>query len=271
VNGTPSHDHLGDIFATLDARPSSVASSPGGGADQHARRGHAVDGKTSRRSYQKKGSKEAIPHRSPPSRRGNASCEPGEGEREVERDCSHPRAARHDVDRGAVVTIDAMGCQRDIGRENYREKSRLHSRAEGQSDNPARDVEVFVAEQKALKYKDTTISTHGNVRRRSRPDRDPKLHRDPRCRLAAGAPPWPGSTPLSWSKQPARNQRQDHHETRSTSPPRASGHLVAPWIRAHWAIGNSLHWVMDMVFRDDECRVERPRPANFATCPTHRL
>jgi len=26
-------------------------------------------------------------------------------------------------------------------------------------------------------------------------------------------------------------------------------------IRAHWAIENSLHWVMDMVFRDDECRV----------------
>ena len=29
ANGTPSHDRLGDIFATLDARPSRVASSPG--------------------------------------------------------------------------------------------------------------------------------------------------------------------------------------------------------------------------------------------------
>jgi hypothetical protein len=25
-------------------------------------------------------------------------------------------------------------------------------------------------------------------------------------------------------------------------------------IRDHWAIESSLHWVMDMVFRDDECR-----------------
>jgi predicted transposase YbfD/YdcC len=24
-------------------------------------------------------------------------------------------------------------------------------------------------------------------------------------------------------------------------------------IRSHWAIENSLHWVMDMVFGDDEC------------------
>jgi predicted transposase YbfD/YdcC len=37
-------------------------------------------------------------------------------------------------------------------------------------------------------------------------------------------------------------------------------------IRAHWAIENSLHWVMDMVFRDDECRVRTDNaPANFAT------
>ncbi len=37
-------------------------------------------------------------------------------------------------------------------------------------------------------------------------------------------------------------------------------------IRSHWAIENSLHWVMDMVFRDDECRVRTENaPANFTT------
>src|ERR1700674_2279922 len=42
--------------------------------------------------------------------------------------------------------------------------------------------------------------------------------------------------------------------------------VVGPMIRAHWAIENSLHWVMDMVFRDDECRVRTDHaPANFAT------
>ena len=61
VNGTPSHDHLGDIFATLDARAfqlcfvSWVAALTNTPAEVIA-----VDGKTSRRSYQKKGSKEAI-------------------------------------------------------------------------------------------------------------------------------------------------------------------------------------------------------------------
>jgi len=37
-------------------------------------------------------------------------------------------------------------------------------------------------------------------------------------------------------------------------------------IRAHWAVENSLHWIMDMIFRDDECRIRTEHaPANFTT------
>lgn len=61
VNGTPAHDHLGDIFATLDAQAfqrcfvawvSTLTNTPAEVI--------AIDGKTSRRSYQKKGAKEPI-------------------------------------------------------------------------------------------------------------------------------------------------------------------------------------------------------------------
>jgi predicted transposase YbfD/YdcC len=41
---------------------------------------------------------------------------------------------------------------------------------------------------------------------------------------------------------------------------------LADIVRQHWAIENSLHWVMDMVFRDDECRISSGHaPANFTT------
>jgi len=36
---------------------------------------------------------------------------------------------------------------------------------------------------------------------------------------------------------------------------------VGPMIRAHQAIENCLHWVMDMVFRNDECRYNPTRNA----------
>src|SRR6266436_8081057 len=60
-NGTPSHDHLGDIFATLDAEQFqrcfvawvvALTGAPEGVI--------AIDGKTLRRSHQKKGAKAAI-------------------------------------------------------------------------------------------------------------------------------------------------------------------------------------------------------------------
>jgi len=42
--------------------------------------------------------------------------------------------------------------------------------------------------------------------------------------------------------------------------------VLGPLVRDHWAVENSLHWVMDMVFRDDECRVRKDHaPANFTT------
>ncbi|MHB8885987.1 MAG: transposase [Methylovirgula sp.] len=37
-------------------------------------------------------------------------------------------------------------------------------------------------------------------------------------------------------------------------------------VRDHWAIENGLHWVMEMTFRDDECRIRTENaPENFVT------
>ena len=42
--------------------------------------------------------------------------------------------------------------------------------------------------------------------------------------------------------------------------------FLGPIVRSHWAVENSLHWVMDMIFRDDECRIRTNNaPANFTT------
>src|SRR5258708_2912310 len=66
VNGTPSHDPLGDIFATLDARAfqlcfvgwvAALTHTPAGGI--------AVDGQTSRRPSQSEGPQEGIPPHPP--------------------------------------------------------------------------------------------------------------------------------------------------------------------------------------------------------------
>ena len=41
---------------------------------------------------------------------------------------------------------------------------------------------------------------------------------------------------------------------------------LGPIVRGHWSVENGLHWVLDMTFRDDECRVRTDHaPANFTT------
>ena len=37
-------------------------------------------------------------------------------------------------------------------------------------------------------------------------------------------------------------------------------------VRGHWGIENKLHWVLDVTFREDDCRVRKDHaPENFST------
>ena len=54
------------------------------------------------------------------------------------------------------------------------------------------------------------------------------------------------------------------HYYLSSLPPQAARLMHA--IRAHWGIENSLHWVLDVAFGEDDCRVRRDHaPQNLAT------
>jgi DDE_Tnp_1-associated len=110
-NGTPSHDHVGDIFATLDALAFQHCFVAWGAALTHApAEVIAIDGKTSRRSYQKKDSKEAIHMVSAFAARqriGLGQIKVNEKSNEI---VAIPALLDMMAIEGAVVTIDAMGC-----------------------------------------------------------------------------------------------------------------------------------------------------------------
>src|SRR5208337_1271607 len=64
---------------------------------------------------------------------------------------------------GAIVTIDAMGCQRDIARKILDKKADYVLALKGNQGTLRQDVEVFLAEQKATGFKDTKVSRHQTV------------------------------------------------------------------------------------------------------------
>ena len=273
-HGTPSHDQLGDIFATLDATIFQrcfvdwVASITGVSAEVIA-----IDGKTSRRSADKRKGKTAIHMVSAFAARQRMVL----GQVKVADKSNEIIAIPALLDmlaiEGAVVTIDAMGCQRDISQKIIDKKADYILALKGNQGTLRDDVEVFAAEQKATGFKDTKISQHQNIdadhgrieTRTYMVIHDVKWLQDRHK--------WPGLKSVimvesqreipATAKDPAKVVRETRFYI--TSLIWLAGQ-IAPALRGHWMIENGLHWVMDMMFRDDECRVRTDNaPANFTT------
>ena len=143
----------------------------------------AIDGKTVRRSYQEKGKKAASHMVSAFAARQRlvlGQVKVADKSNEI---VAIPKLLDLLAIEGAIVTLDAMGCQRDIAQKIIDKKADYVLALKGNQGTLREDVEVFAAEQKANGFQDTTIS---RGRWRSRPHRNPDDHRDPRCRLAPG-------------------------------------------------------------------------------------
>ena len=117
ADGVPSHDHLGDIFASLDAEAFRRCFVAWVGALTKAPfEVIAIDGKTSRRSG-RKGGKETVHMVSAFAARQRlvlAQTKVNEKSNEI---VAIPALLDMLSIEGAVVTIDAMGCQRDIAQK----------------------------------------------------------------------------------------------------------------------------------------------------------
>jgi predicted transposase YbfD/YdcC len=273
-DGTPSHDQLGDIFATLDATifqrcfVTWVSSITGVSADVIA-----IDGKTSRRSADKRKGKTAIHMVSAFAARQRLVL----GQVKVADKSNEIIAIPALLDmlaiEGAVVTIDAMGCQRDISQKIIDKKADYILALKGNQGTLREDVDVFAAEQKANGFKDTKVSHHKTV------DAD---HGRVETRTYTvihdvdwlqNNHEWPGLKSIvmvesereipATAKDPAKIERETRFYITSLV---WLASQIAPAIRGHWMIENGLHWIMDMMFRDDECRVRTDNaPANFTT------
>jgi predicted transposase YbfD/YdcC len=267
-DGTPSHDQLGDIFATLDADKfqrcfvSWMASLTGAAAEVIA-----VDGKTVRRSYQKKGAKAPIHMVSAFAARQRlvlGQVKVAEKSNEI---VAIPALLDMLVIEGAIVSIDAMGCQRHIAEQIVDKKADYLLALKGNQGTLREDVELFAAEQRANGFKDTHVSRdqtvdgdHGRIETRTYTvfhDVDWLQERHD----------WPGLKAVVMVESTRELVDKVERETRFYLTSLVwLAHQIGPVIRSHWAIENSLHWVMDMIFRDDECRVRTNHaPANFTT------
>src|SRR5262252_6077889 len=123
----------------------------------------AIDGKTSRRSGSKKNSKEPIHMVSAFAARQRlvmGQVAVAEKSNEI---VAIPALLDMLAIEGAVVTIDAMGCQRAIAQKITDKKADYIIALKGNQGTLHEDVKLLVDEQKARDFKDTTVSFHSTV------------------------------------------------------------------------------------------------------------
>jgi predicted transposase YbfD/YdcC len=267
LDGTPSHDHLGDIFAALDADQfqrcfvawvASLIGVPQGVV--------AIDGKTVRRSGKKagKGAIHMVSAFAASQRLVLGQVKVAEKSNEI---TAIPKLLDMLVVEGAIITIDAMGCQRAIAQKIIEKKADYVFGLKGNQGSLRDDVASLISEQKARDFVDSEISQattidadHGRIETRT----TTVIHDVEWLRKRHD---WPGLKAVVMVESTREIAGKAEQETRLYITSLVMlAHLLGPVVRSHWAIENSLHWVMDMIFRDDECRVRTNHaPANFTT------
>lgn len=268
-NGIPSHDTFRRVFALLDAEQFQACFVQWVQAVTEVTHGQivAVDGKTLRRSHDKGIGKGAIQMVSAwASENGMVLAQT-----KVDDKSNEITAIPQLLDvlelKGCIVTIDAIGCQTAIAEKvierqaDYvlpvkKNQGKLHGTLEQLFDDP---TEMRWA---SCDYHKTVDKDHGRIEIREcwvTSDTD-YLH------YIATFADWRNLRSLGMVQAERRIGEHRTVERRYfiSSLEGNAKHLLRA-VRSHWGIENKVHWVLDIAFREDECRVRKGNGAqNFA-------
>jgi predicted transposase YbfD/YdcC len=268
--GIPSHDTFGRVFAALDPAAFEAAFL-GWVRDQAAGAGErvvAIDGKTSRRSHDRANGHGPLHLVSAwATDQGLVLGQRAVADKSNEIVAIPALLDALDVE-GAVVTIDAMGCQKRIAKKI---RARGADYVLAVKDNQP-TLHELVAHHFAVVTDDaagldpathaTAEQSHGRAdARRCWASDDPEVLAwlDP-----DGA--WPDVRTVAAVVGERRVGGATEVEVRyylSSLP--ADAARIARSVRSHWEIENRVHWVLDVAFREDDSRVRSGHAAeNFA-------
>lgn len=159
---------------------------------------------------------------------------------------------------GTVVTLDAMGCQREVAETIVAQGGEYVLALKGNQGQLHTDVRVFFEDglqtgfATPVDQAQTLEKNHGRIERRTcLATSDPELltYLDPAGR-------WAGlrSVVLVEAHRTIGEVRTIEQRTYLSSLP-ADAARLNQIVRTHWQIENQLHWVLDTAFAEDQCRV----------------
>lgn len=270
--GIPSHDTFGRIFARLApeqfekcfmAWMASVVQLSGGKLV-------AIDGKSLRRSFAQGWDKSGMAHMVSAFVEANrmvfaqVSCD-GKGR---ELDAIERLLALLDLD-GAVVSIDALGCNANIAQKILDAKGRyvlqvkdnqptLHAKIRATLDEAILDGFSDMSHD----HHRQTEGDHGRIE-----TREVWVTWDVNL-LGELARQWPGLKSLAVierTREVNGTTSVERHYYITALDRRTKAAKVAKFLRGHWSVENNLHWQLDVSFGEDDRRIRKGHGAeNFS-------
>lgn len=268
ARGIASHDALNDVINGLDAEMfSQCFSSWVESLRDDLPDVVAIDGKTSRRAHARDG--HALHVVSAWASRQRLVL----GQQATQEKSNEITAIPLLLERlqltGALVTIDAMGCQTAIAQAVLNKGADYLLALKDNQPSLAGEVELFFADPSRCPEAFETIDAdHGRIEtRRHFVSQDVDwLASD---RRFPGEPRFPGLKAIAMVESIVEHKatgKITHAKRYFISSLAFDPSFFAKAVRAHWSIENNLHWILDVVFHDDLMRLRTQNgPKNMAT------
>jgi predicted transposase YbfD/YdcC len=164
------------------------------------------------------------------------------------------------------VTVDAMGCQRDIVKKikekegDYVIAVKGHQKDLRENIQHYLDYEIDEKKAKNCDYYETIEKGHGRIEER-------RYYISDRIDWLPNKGLWTGLTTIGcvescWTIKGKQAKERRYYICSIASDAKRFG----PAVRSHWAVENNVHWVMDVIFNEDGAlQASANAPENMAS------